>query len=551
MPSLEDLAYAMANVMRAGGEPKTFAWSVGDATRVLNVVKGFAGEATWVLKSGEGFDAQEIWRYPTGDVQTIFTMLEEDSCSGSTQPAAVIPEELRPQPEPPHEPVAPEPVVEEALEPAELDAKVEQEEHKEEEEEEPVDEDDETSETDEGSFFADRYEIIEELGVGASGVVYKAKQRFIDRLIALKLLHPDLLANEISKKRFEQEARAASSLNHPNLILIYDFGFSKKGRPFIAMEFVEGKSLDDQLKQGELLDVVKFCKVFSQCCQALKHAHQRTVIHRDLKPSNIVISYTENNEPIAKVVDFGLAKILGRDEKEQEFTQVGRVMGSPFYMSPEQCKGATLDARTDIYSLGCVMYYALTGVQFFVGKDIMSTLYKHVHEDAPALSKTRPDLQFPEALNAIVLKALSRDLNRRYQTADELLRDIDKLAQDLDNPETAAKMAYCSSDEEPHEEGKEKVLSATELLEEANIISSESIQKARTMTGNMGGEIAAVLVANQMLEYYLLEAAKRCRDYIAAGQLNEDKAVMILRYCAASKAEFNKAVTELGWKLPS
>lgn len=545
MPTMEDLHFGMSQSMDVNGEPSQFAWIVGRDVRVLTIVKSASGEATWILKAGESVDAIEIWRYATTDVQTIYTLIAQEATPAQ---AAVIPEHLRPQAEVP-KPQAELPKPQAAPETEQKAAAT-----------------DSQGDFQPGVVFADRYEIVEIIGKGASGTVYKAKQRFIDRFVALKVLHPHLVKDSISKKRFEHEAKAASALHHPNLIVIYDFGFSDSGSPFIAMEYVEGFSLDHVLQQKKLLNRAAFRKIFSQCCLALTHAHQRSVIHRDLKPSNIVLSRGENGEPFVKVVDFGLAKML-RDDEEQNLTQTGNVMGSPYFMSPEQCQGMTLDNRTDIYSLGCVMYYAVSGVLPFAGKDIMHTLYKHVHEDAMPFVVVRPDLHITAEVEKIILKALARDLTCRYASTEQLLADLTALddkstSNTLKRPDavTQAKapnavqssvgtqsLAYVDTLPEP-----KPALTCKDLLLQANVITQADLDAAEETTGKLGAEVVASMVANGMLEYYIFDAANRCRQLIQDQQLSAEQAIMLLRYCARSKAEFTKAAKELlGWDIPN
>jgi serine/threonine protein kinase len=518
MPTPEDLNFAMTRVINEKCEPQAFAWSMDNQTRVLYIIRSLDG-ANWVLRSGEEFDAPVVWRYATTDSQMIYTLIATESQSTPATPA-VIPEELRPRENPP-----------------EAKATL-------------VGDKDIQSETMTGSLFADRYEIVERVGIGGTGTVYKAKQQFIDRFVALKLLHRNLLQDETSKKRFEHEAKAASALSHPNLIVIYDFGFSMTGRPFIAMEYVEGSSLHDLLANKGPLEPQTFFHIFGQTCQAISHAHSRNVMHRDLKPSNIVLTHTEGGETV-KVVDFGMAKMWKLQEQDQGLTQSGQVMGSPYYMSPEQCRGEDLDLRTDVYSLGCVMYEAIAGFVPFSGKDIIQTLYMHVNDMPRRFSQANPKIQIPEELERIVFKALQKDIDRRYQTVDALWSDLERFAnrsrhQQSEGVARAVDQIRHVTKMPEHQIG----YSASDLLVEAGIISPEDMSSANAIKGQLGGDAAAILVANGMIEHNVFDAANRCKSLIREGHLSSAHATILIKYCQRSKVDFERAVTDLGWNLP-
>jgi serine/threonine protein kinase len=518
MPTPEDLSFAMSRVINEKCEPQAFAWMMDNQTRVIYIIRSVEG-VTWVLRSGEEFDAPVVWRYSTTDSQMIYTLIATESQVTPDAPA-VIPEELRPREKP-----------------LEVTAVV-------------SGDKDIQSETMTGSLFADRYQIIERVGIGGTGTVYKAKQQFIDRYVALKLLHRNLLQDETSKKRFEHEAKAASALSHPNLIVIYDFGFSLTGRPFIAMEYVEGSSLHDLLATKGPLEPQTFFRIFDQTCQAISHAHSRNVMHRDLKPSNIVLAHTESGEAV-KVVDFGMAKMWKLQEKDQGLTQSGQVMGSPYYMSPEQCRGDDLDLRTDVYSLGCVMYEAIAGCVPFSGKDIIQTLYMHVNDMPRRFSQANPSLQIPEELERIVFKAMQKDIERRYQTVDALWSDLQRFANRSRHQQTegvaraVAQIRHVTQMPE-HQIG----FSASDLLIEAGIIRTEDLESANAIKGQLCGDAAAILVANGMIEHNVFDAANRCKSLIREGHLSPVHASILIKYCQRSKVDFERAVTDLGWNLP-
>jgi eukaryotic-like serine/threonine-protein kinase len=274
-----------------------------------------------------------------------------------------------------------------------------------------------------GKLIADRYIILGSLGSGAMGTVYKARHKHLNREVALKLLKRDVASDELSRKRFANEAKAASSLNHQNLIAVTDFGFAEglgengKDSPFLVMDYVHGQSLAFVLKQQkELLDE-QFLNVMVQICAGLAHAHEKGLVHRDLKPSNILITLGDDGQDVVKVVDFGLAKAINA---EQDLTTTGQIFGTPLYMSPEQCQGRKLDERSDIYSLGCLMYRMLAGQLPFTGDTPVTTIIMHVKEDPPPIPEDKLTSEFKRAIVPIIFKALEKDRAARHQSVNEL-----------------------------------------------------------------------------------------------------------------------------------
>lgn len=273
-------------------------------------------------------------------------------------------------------------------------------------------------------IFDNVWHILERLGEGGMSVVYKARHLDLNRLVAIKVLLPHLTSNSKNLQRFRQEAVTASSLNHPNLIHVENFGQTPDGRTFIIMDFVEGESLSELLARESKLDPIRALFIFVQAANALQHAHERNVIHRDLKPSNIMLIKGEEGE-FVKIVDFGIAKLLlDDDDQMQHLTQTGEVFGSPIYMSPEQCRGEKLDSRSDIYSFGVLMYETLAGHPPHKGTNVLDTMQKHLGEQPkPLVDGNAPD-SLLKRLNVIVLKAMDKDPGSRYKTMLELEEDL-------------------------------------------------------------------------------------------------------------------------------
>jgi serine/threonine-protein kinase len=277
-----------------------------------------------------------------------------------------------------------------------------------------------------GTIVAEKYEIQEVLGGGGMGVVYRAKHLLMQRTVAIKMLLPETVSNEYALARFQKEAQAASSLNHPNILTIFDFGISDKKQPYLVMDYLKGSTLAEVLDKEGYLHLQKGISIFIQIASALSHAHQKGVIHRDLKPANIMLVEYEGQGDFVKIVDFGIAKTLHREDGQSiELTQTGQVFGSPIYMSPEQCRGTHLDARADIYSMGCVMYRSITGSTPFLGQDALELMFKHVNEKPAPFDDVCPQLKIPKNFQDVVLKCLEKDPNNRYQSMLDLRKELE------------------------------------------------------------------------------------------------------------------------------
>src|ERR1035437_5483487 len=251
-----------------------------------------------------------------------------------------------------------------------------------------------------------RYEIISELGQGAMGVVYKASDPLIDRIVAIKTINLGLALDEKEEYegRFYQEAKAAGRLSHPNIVTIFDVG--KSGDvAYIAMEFLQGKELRDILNEGETLPVERVLDMTAQVALGLGYAHEHGIVHRDVKPSNIMVG----SDGHVKITDFGIARM----ESASVRTQTGMVLGSPKYMSPEQVMGKLIDQRSDIFSLGVVLYEMLTGRAPFAGENVNAIMYQTLNSIPPPPGSVNSAV--PDMLNFIVAKALAKGLDDRYQ----------------------------------------------------------------------------------------------------------------------------------------
>ncbi len=278
-----------------------------------------------------------------------------------------------------------------------------------------------------GETILGKFKIVELLGKGGMGSVYRVDHVYLGRQFALKCLNKQQQPNDVTWRRFQNEAKAASKLDHPNLIKVHEFDLLSDGRPFILMDLVEGETLSDLTKKVGSLPIKRTVDIMIQVAFAVQYAHDQGIIHRDLKPTNIMVipPAVEGEKEGVKLVDFGIAKLTGIDDfNQQTLTKTGEIFGSPLYMSPEQCTGVMIDQRTDLYSIGCVFYELLTGAPPFMGETALSTMMKHQTEAQLSLKEASLGTSFPPALEHIVAKLLDKDPNQRYQTANALVVDL-------------------------------------------------------------------------------------------------------------------------------
>lgn len=284
-----------------------------------------------------------------------------------------------------------------------------------------------------GTTIADRYQLIGLIAEGGMGAVYKARHILLDKIVAVKVLKVGDVDSTVHQ-RFTIEAKAAATLSHPNLMAVHDYGLLEDGSPFLVMEFIEGRSLSQVIKQTGCLEPSRALSIFLQICDGLSHAHSHGLIHRDLKPGNIIlVRRAGSDEESAQIIDFGLAKRLF---EPQAMTQSGQVFGTPLYMSPEQCGGKTLDQRADIYSLGCVMYESLTGLPALQGESPVVTMFKHCTEMPEPMSVKNPELHVPAEFERIIFKCMEKDPADRYSAVLEIKDELRRAQSSLQSAQT-------------------------------------------------------------------------------------------------------------------
>jgi serine/threonine protein kinase len=274
-----------------------------------------------------------------------------------------------------------------------------------------------------GRVVDERYRVLSQLGEGGMGVVFRGVHSFTQRPVAIKVLRAEFSSETDAVARFMQEAQSASRIGHENIIEIYDAGVLPSGEPYFAMELLEGKSLSEVVKRGPMV-IERAIEVGAQICKGLAAAHRVGIVHRDIKPENIFLSPRPDGIELVKILDFGIAKIL---DQESNLTKAGAILGTPHYMSPEQSSGSVADARSDIYAVGVLLYEMLTGQPPFTGSTMMAILSKQMLDDPISPNKVRPGGGVWPALENVVLRALKKIPEHRFQTMDEMEQALNSL----------------------------------------------------------------------------------------------------------------------------
>ncbi len=286
-----------------------------------------------------------------------------------------------------------------------------------------------------GREIMGRFHVHERIGTGGMGTVYRADQKGLDRPVALKVLKKELISDRETVARFHREAKAMSMLMHPNTVRVFDFGEDDEGHLFLAMELLEGELLTAWAEREGMPPIAEVIETIREVLRSLNEAHSKGLIHRDLKPDNIFLARVEGRlRPVVKVLDFGIAKVFRGEKKiDQLETQAGTVFGTPRYMSPEQAQGKALDHRSDLYSVGVLLYQLLCGRPPFLDDDAVVVMAKHIREEPPSPRSLVPEQPITKRLERVVMRALAKEPDQRYENADafeaalaECLPEIDE-----------------------------------------------------------------------------------------------------------------------------
>ncbi len=327
-----------------------------------------------------------------------------------------------------------------------------------------------------GTRLAGRFVVLSRIGSGSMGSVYRAWQLTVGRDVALKIVRRDRAYDAETKTRFEREARAVSRLKSPHTVTAFDFGEAEDGSLFLALEMLEGETLGERLRREKRLHWLEALRFAGQALKSLAEAHAQGIVHRDLKPDNLFLSRIDEpggERELCKILDFGIAKWLREEDAplDQLETLAGTVFGTPRYMSPEQAQGAPLDPRSDLYSLGVLLYQMLTGRAPFIDDEAVVVMAKHIKEAPPPLGDVAPHADIPLPVEALVLRALEKSPDNRPATAEQMLAELEQAVASASAAESGVRSHVASSTDLP-----------------------ESLRLANRRTLVLGGLLASCLV---------------------------------------------------------
>ncbi len=332
-----------------------------------------------------------------------------------------------------------------------------------------------------GTLVAGRYRIIKPLGEGGMGQVYLAEHEAIEKKVAVKVLRREYSEKPDIVARFQQEAVSASRIKHPNVLDVFDFGQLDNGCFFLAMEFLEGNDLADELTRHRLIDPQRGVRIALQICRALAAAHSRGVVHRDMKPENVFLQHIGDGEEIVKIVDFGIAQLRSTEEaaasepKRRRLTRTGMIFGTPEYMAPEQAAGKKADLRVDVYATGIILYEMFTGAVPFTGETFMAVLAAHLNNPTPPMTTVCPDLQVSVEMQHVIVRALLKNPDERFQSMGELAAAI------LATPEGATVGRHGSIPDAP----------AQQFISAGNAMAPAQVSSGTPTSAQFGGGAAA------------------------------------------------------------
>lgn len=392
-----------------------------------------------------------------------------------------------------------------------------------------------------GSVLSGRYEVISFIGSGGMSLVYLVRNRELEKVMALKMMQPRLRRDQEMIMRFKQEAQTVSSMDHPNIVAIHDFGVTDEGRFFLVMDYVPGMCLAELLVKEGRLAPERAIPILIQTCYAVAHAHARGIIHRDLKPSNIMLSTAEDQADIVKIVDFGIAKLQPPDgADDQKITRSGQLFGSPLYMSPERCMGRALDVRSDIYSMGCVIYEVFAGQPPFIGSTVYEIFYKHMQQKPPALGKIINDRKLSEAIDEVIATCLAKDPAKRYQSMAHVADALERISEHLVPFKPALAQPPASS-------------AIGELLKSAGLLSADLLEKRLEVSRSIGQPLGQTLLQysdlNELQLISVLQVQSLQRDKVLSSEetMTAIKVIFEQSLCLEEALEHLGMIDREGW----
>gem|GEM_PF-621162 len=376
------------------------------------------------------------------------------------------------------------------------------------------------------------------LGVGGMGVVYKALNSYLDKVVAIKTLKGKRY-NEKELLRFQQEGKLLAKLVHPNLVSVMDFGINQAQEPYMVLEYLQGESLAEMLKEEGILELDLALELTRQTAAGLAHAHSFGAVHRDIKPGNIFVTQSREG-PRVKVFDFGIAKLFFMDDPgaRADLTKTGEIFGSPLYMSPEQALGKSLDERSDLYSLGCVLYEALVGKPPIVGQSAMETIFKHVSEIPLSLAVACPTKKYPAAVQQLLDLLLAKEREDRLQSAEQLERLLQAI---IDKNKTGLAELNSLSTKVKRRLGRQGQRDST-------LVNSTANDKKLLVAAVLAGLIAAGGIAAFLLQDKAVDATAKAKDKASdtTGYNTKEKEQASAQPAAEEHPIYNEAPSELG-----
>jgi eukaryotic-like serine/threonine-protein kinase len=380
-------------------------------------------------------------------------------------------------------------------------------------------------------LVGNRYELRELIGYGGMAEVHRGKDVRLGREVAIKVLRADLARDQTFLTRFRREAQSAAGLNHPAIVAVYDTGEEGGGidgaLPYIVMEYVEGRTLRDVLKNEGRLPIRRAMEIVSDICGALDFSHRNGIVHRDIKPANVMITDTG----AVKVMDFGIARALS--DNAATVTATAAVIGTAQYLSPEQARGESVDARSDVYSTGCLLYELVTGQPPFSGDSPVAVAYQHVRETAPAPSTINPEV--PPALDSIVMKALAKNPLNRYQTAGEMRADLQRAL--ADRP-VEAEAVMTDADR-------------TQIIARAGAVPRSPIPPGGGQSGDEDGGRRGAIIWTAVVVALLLVIGGAAYAIVAVGRSDKPVMVVVPNLIGQDPASASRQLTALGLTPPA